>query len=228
MTDIIGGLWHLHWLAARGSLQAHQHAFVRECQRAFDVLSGQMSPPPLDILFHRSTTQVIAQLGLCGRAWEPALFSLYVDPDNPNLAVSLDNGAFTRQLLHEIHHCMRMAGPGYGYTLGEALVSEGLAGQFVSYLLGTPPELWEAALPVASLGRWLPDQTQLEATGYNHAEWFFGTGRYPLWLGYTLGYELAGQWLGRTERPPMEARINAPAKDVLRDAGFPSCGQSVI
>ncbi len=45
------------------------------------------------------------------------------------LAASLDDGAFRRTIAHVVHRCLRMAEPGYGRTLGEALVSQGLAGQ---------------------------------------------------------------------------------------------------
>nr|WP_274517589.1 DUF2268 domain-containing putative Zn-dependent protease [Pseudomonas sp. GM18] len=62
-----------------------------------------------------------------------------LDPDNPNLLPSLRTGTLHRQIVHEVHHCLRIAGPGYGWTLGEALVSEGLAGQFVRHLLGKRP-----------------------------------------------------------------------------------------
>ena len=60
------------------------------------------------------------------------MFSMTLDPDNPNFAASLEGGAVHRHIVHEVHHCLRMAGPGYGWTLGEALVSEGLAGQFAA------------------------------------------------------------------------------------------------
>ncbi|TXN19224.1 hypothetical protein FV217_22095, partial [Methylobacterium sp. WL9] len=41
--------------------------------------------------------------------------------------------------VHEEGRQAIAAGTGYGWTLGEALVSEGLAGRFVSHLFGTPP-----------------------------------------------------------------------------------------
>lgn len=38
---------------------------------------------------------------------------------------------------------LRLDGQGYGSTLGEFIVSEGLAGQFSLELFGGEPELWE-------------------------------------------------------------------------------------
>ena len=81
-----------------------------------------------------------------------------------------------------------MAGPGYDRTLGEALVSEGLAGHFVQRLFGNPPEPWEHAV---------------------------GVGEYPRWLGYTLGYAIVGKWLGSAREPDVATLVNVPAHTVL-------------
>ena len=94
--------------------------------------------------------------------------------------------------MHSIH-CLRMGGPGYGRTLGEALVSEGLAGHFVARALGSPPEPWERAVDEAALLRHRPDAATLGAAPYDHAGWFFGlSGHRPRWLGSTLGHRIVG------------------------------------
>lgn len=82
-----------------------------------------MPSPRLDVLIQHLPGQVIPEAGLPGRAFRPQLFSLAVDPANP----SLQQGGLQRHILHQVHHCMRMAGPGDGLTAREALVSEGLA-----------------------------------------------------------------------------------------------------
>lgn len=35
----------------------------------------------------------------------------------------LENGTLVRQIVHEVHHCLRMRGPGYGWTLGYQMVA---------------------------------------------------------------------------------------------------------
>jgi uncharacterized protein YjaZ len=100
---------------------------------------------------------------------------------------------------HEVHHCLRMAGPGYGRTLGKALVSEGLARRFVARLFGNAPEPWERAVDDSILSANRPDAASLASTNFNHASWFFGAGgERPRWLGYMLGYQIVWAWLART------------------------------
>ncbi|WP_256390362.1 DUF2268 domain-containing putative Zn-dependent protease [Pseudomonas yamanorum] len=102
------------------------------------------------------------------------------------MLASFRSGSLRRHVVHvvhEVHHCLRMAGPGYGWTLGEAMVSEGLAGQFVRRVLGSQPELWERALAPEELLSSPVELQLLQATYYDHSEWFFGTGTRPRWLG---------------------------------------------
>jgi Predicted Zn-dependent protease (DUF2268) len=132
---------------------------------------------------------VIPEIGIAGQIYRRSLFALTLDPDNPNFASSLRDGNLRRHVVHEVHHCLRKGGPGYGKSLGEALVSEGLAGQFVTRLFGTPPEPWERAVESPVALSLFPAADVMASTTYDHRAWFFGAGgQFPRWLGYTLGY----------------------------------------
>ena len=112
-----------------------------------------------------------------------------------------------------------MAGPGYGRTLGEALISEGLAGRFTGWLLNSPPEPWEQAVGEDVLRAHAPDAAMLQAADDDHAAWFFGvSGRLPRWFGYTLGYRLADEWLTAAGEVDGDAWVTVPADVVLAAA----------
>jgi hypothetical protein len=210
--------WMLHWLEASGSLAQFRPELIRECEVAYGAIAQMMPPPRLDILIQRLPGETLPELGLVGRAYRSTLFSMTLDPDNPNFLASLQSGALRRHVVHEVHHCLRMAGPGYGWTLGEAMVSEGLAGQFVRRVLGSEPELWERALAPQELLSAPVDRQLLEATYYDHSEWFFGTGARPRWLGYTLGYQMVEAWLAKQGDVDAATWVNVPAHDILANA----------
>jgi len=170
----------------------------------------------LDILVQRLQGEVITETGLVGYTYRSSLFSLTVDPDNPNFVASLANGTLLRQIIHEVHHCLRMAGPGYGRTLGEALISEGLAGQFVRHLLNSEPEPWECAIDLPSLLKAPPAHCLLNTRHYDHAAWFFGTtADYPRWLGYSLGYQLVEHWIEESSTVSGDKWISVDAETVI-------------
>lgn len=211
--------WRLHWLEASGDLGPWRDTIAAEVEIARKAVAGVLPIAPLDILVQRLPAAVIPETGTMGQAYSDTLFSLGLDPDNTNFERSLRDGDLRRTVAHEVHHCMRMAGPGYGWTLGEALVSEGLAGRFVNHVFGTPPEPWECAVTDAELEANLPDDATLVGSAHDHRAWFFGFGaRHPRWLGYTLGYRIVGDWLDARTDVDSDAWVNVPADEVIKAA----------
>ncbi|SCW73087.1 DUF2268 domain-containing putative Zn-dependent protease [Pseudomonas sp. NFACC05-1] len=207
--------WTLHWLEASGSLAELRSKLADEFAAAYEAIARLMPPPRLDILIQRLPGETITEMGLVGRAYRSSMFTMTLDPDNPNFFSSLSAGALRRHVIHEVHHCLRMDGPGYGWTLGEALVSEGLAGQFVRHLLGSDPEPWEYAIASADLLRSPARLQALESRHYDHNEWFFGVGDKPKWLGYSLGYQMVGRWLALRGETDSLTWVNVPAADIM-------------
>ena len=90
-------------------------------------------------------------------------------------------------------------GLGYGTTLAEVFVTEGLADHFVAEAFpDTPPQPWDHALSgEQETELWRRAQSVLDVPhGYDHQAWFFGGGDLPRWAGYTLGYRIAEAYLG--------------------------------
>jgi hypothetical protein len=158
--------WRLHWLEAEGDLQCWRSQVECEIGAARMAITGLISAPRLDILVQRIAGAVIPEIGIGGHTYRKSLFALTLDPDNQHFAASLAEGALRRMVAHEVHHCLRMAGPGYGRTLGEALVSEGLAGRFVARLFGNAPEPWERAVDENILSTNRPDAASLASTSF--------------------------------------------------------------
>lgn len=213
--------WRLHWLEADGDLSPWREAIANEIEAGYRAMTALLSATRIDILVQRRTGEVIPETGTTGMSLRASLFSITIDPDNPNFARSLESGELQRTAVHEAHHCLRMGGPGYGSTLGEALVSEGLAGRFVSHVFGAPPDPWECAVDDETLARHCPDPNELAALSYDHASWFFGSdGIRPRWLGYTLGYQIVGQWLASARNIEGDEWVNTQAATVLAASGL--------
>lgn len=208
--------WRLHWLEAEGDLGPWRDRIAAEIAATETIVACLVPPPRLDILVQRLAGRGIPEIGMVGMAWRKGLFGLTVDPDNPAFEAALGDGTLRRQVAHEVHHCLRMGACGYGMTLAEALVSEGLAGQFVAHLFGSPPEPWECAVDDATLRAHVPDDAALGDTAYGHAAWFYGRdGRYPRWLGYTLGYRIVAEWRAAMGEVSGDTWVGVAAETVL-------------
>ncbi len=221
--------WCLHSLEAEGDLTPWRERILFDVQTARESFSRRLGTSPVDILVQRLSGAVIPEIGMGGHAFRKGLLTLTLDPENQHFAACLEEGAFCRTLVHEVHHCMRMGAMGYDRTLGEALVSEGLAGQFTGWLFGTPPEPWECAVDKDALRAHRPTASMPSDPAYDHNAWFFGAGRTrPRWLGYTLGYDIARKWIAKAGAVDGDTWVSVPPETVLAVSGTPGAGEPVI
>ncbi|MEL6618295.1 MAG: DUF2268 domain-containing putative Zn-dependent protease [Pseudomonadota bacterium] len=209
----MGCTWNIHVADARGRLGPWRGSIEAAIARTHRRVSEIADVDCVDIVVQDSP-RVIRERGHVGFSPNGWMIYLSFDPDAPAFAGHLGE-PLERTLAHEINHVVRWRGPGYGTTLGDALISEGLAGVFVRDLYDSAPEPWEraldsvSALSTAVFGGW--DEA------YDHGEWFFGAGRYPVWAGYSLGYRIVAFHADRvsegivdlTQRPASHFKTSA-------------------
>ena len=184
-----------HILDASGDLEALLVPLLDGLARAEAAAKAVVEIPPTDVVIRVWPQAAIAADGVGGFCPRRREIEVALDPDNP--ALSLGPGsAYERTIIHELHHVLRRDRAGYGETLGEALVSEGLAGHFVVQTLGTAPEPWEQAVAQDELRHWARRaMLDWRSRNYDHSDWFFGHGEKPLWLGYALGFAVVADYL---------------------------------
>ncbi len=184
----------LHFLNARGHLDHYEKRVRQAVSNVVRATTVLEKLGPLDVVVQEGRW-VIPQIGHTGYTPKADVIFLTLDTKSEALEANLGH-ALERVITHEFHHARRWDTVGCGKTLGEQLVTEGLAGRFVEEIYDNPPEPWESAVSSDKL------QTHLDAAAkewdsaeYDHMRWFFGEGDLPHWTGYSLGYQLVGKYL---------------------------------
>ena len=214
-ADSLPMVWTVHYLNARGALDAVLPRIDRALRSVEDRVRTVVAPPKLDIVVQSTPGRGLPMLGFVGHTPRPGTVFLSIDPEHPRLPDTLGE-PLERNIAHEVHHALRFDGAGYGKTLGEALVSEGLAGLFVFELFDNDPEPWEIALNEAQLAHHAAEALpEWAAPRYDHARWFFGTGDLPQWTGYSLGYAMARLWAMGTAGASAAEAAAFPASDFI-------------
>lgn len=135
----------LHLLNARGALNSVFGLVENAFPGTVETIQELLPISDVDVVIYADKRFTLPEIGMCGYSPSADRVFVAVDPDNPNFH-RLFHREFAAMLGHELHHCKRWAGPGYGRTLGEALVSEGLACHFESQLRGGSAPFYANAL----------------------------------------------------------------------------------
>ena len=190
--------WCVHMLNARGRLSAVAPE-VRAVLTEAELRLGTLAPAvDLDVVIRAVDHPMPPALAVTGASYGPGRMELGIDLTEGSPAKSPRGlrEALLKAVYHEFHHVLRWDGPGYGSSLGEALVSEGLAQLFVHEMMDCPPDPWEVMPDGVDLrALCLRAHAAFDETDYDHEAWFFGAADLPDGAGYALGRMLVAQGL---------------------------------
>ena len=218
--------WQRHYLEAAGTLRPWRSAIeaaLLHVERRYRQVVSPTKLPDLDIVIQRVAGAGIPGFGIAGHCFRPRCITLTFDPDDMAFAAAVERGEVARLFGHELHHALRWESVGYGATLGEALVSEGMADWFEqSLLMVDEPQPWCVPVkPEAWDGTVTDAGAMLYAIDYDHPAWFFGRGRWPRWSGYAIGYALMRGYFAAVPDADPLTTDEIPARRVI-DVAWPT------
>lgn len=193
-----------------GPWVARHPRLLQRVEEAFELArehcSTLLDARDVDVHVMAAPDECIPQWGTGGFTQGPHAVLVAVDPNHD---VQTDHLIST--LVHEIHHAMRWRGPGCGTSVGERLVSEGLAEAFEVQCTGREPLYAVGQVEAAARAA---ARRALAEDPADEGRWFFGSADVPFWFGYRWGYELVNEALPRLGLTAAEA-VLVPAADVL-------------
>lgn len=206
-----------HLLDAYGEIPSRlRRPIKRELQDALVTVSSHIAIDRTDVLIVPGKW-VIPEFGLTGQTAGKGRVTITVDPASPRLDDPERADRLLGTLAHELHHVLRMRGPGYGSSLGESLVSEGLA-QCFEEEVGVPTPFYAVFLDAAALAKASAKAKEaLHSPRYDHNAWYFGRwgdADWPRYAGYSLGYSLVKAWLDANDATAAASTIVA-ADDII-------------
>ena len=168
--------------------------------------------------------RVIPQLGLTGFTNSNGSVTITVDVNSSVGVRTILEHNLGPALAHELHHSKRiLLGPGYGFLLGQSVVTEGMAIAFERdvYADDDPP-FARALTPAQELTLWRRMQPHLNDVDDNptHSYWFFGANGGTMWAGYTIGYHIAKSYLERHPHATASSLALLRTPQILAQSGY--------
>jgi len=203
----------LHILNASGSLSHLLQNIESAYQAAISRVEALIPIDGVNVLVYDHPNGVIPEYSIGGYAPRADVAEIFVDSHHPEIELKLE-----RHLLcvlgHELHHCARWRSTGYGKTLGEAIVTEGLACAFEGELVsGFQPFYARALNDRALLDGISKAHIDWDRSDYDHASWFFGSSHMAKHTGYSIGYAIVARYI-RTTGQPASRLIDVCASEV--------------
>jgi uncharacterized protein YjaZ len=211
---------HVHLLDAANHLGDYRQRILEVSKQTLAKVQELLSVDQIDVMIVRNPTWTIPESGFGGYCPEPHLVQIWLDPKAQNFEANLEL-ELAATLAHELHHAKRWQNPGYGKTLLEAMVTEGLAQCFETDFRNGQTPFYAVPFEKAEMTELLARaRLEFENSNYNHAAWFFGDETQNLlrWTGYKLGFEIVNHYLEQTNQTAAQA-CAVEAKTVLETLG---------
>ena len=187
---------NLYVLRASGRLNPYVKAIEKIFENTLVKVSNKIPISDVDIIVRDNPNGAIPETGVGGFAHSPSFIDISLDPEFPHFLQIVINKNLERTFAHELNHAARWNTVGYGTTLLEAMISEGLADHFEVEVTKNKPSPWDTALDKEQLIIFSKKaEKEYYNEKYNHSEWFFGSKEIPRWTGYTIGYNIVAEYL---------------------------------
>lgn len=187
----------LHLLVGSGALKPYEKHIETVFNNAIKKITSFLPVKNVDVIIYDNPEGVVPEQGIGGYCPNANTIYISLDPSFTHLKTSIDN-ELKRTLAHELHHTLRWQDPGYGETLLDAMITEGLADHFDLEVYKDNPQPWSIALSEEELKTMLKKaEKEFNNKEYDHFAWFFGNEELgiPRWTGYTIGFELVKKYL---------------------------------
>ncbi|MFB6246348.1 MAG: DUF2268 domain-containing putative Zn-dependent protease [Candidatus Pacearchaeota archaeon] len=122
-----------------------------------------------------------------------------------------------KSLIHEATHALS---PFYNInemSIGEQIIFDGIAENFVEHITGEKSHLGNAINKESAQKYFEELKEILDSEDFEeHGKVFYGTGKYPLWTGYSIGYHLIKEYLKKVDLTWDEI-IKKDPKEILKE-----------
>jgi uncharacterized protein YjaZ len=182
---------NINYVKTESNLSVSQKNMLEETIKKHASIAGRtLCLPFITITVYSKSSWTTSETGESGFTPSAEWIQIYIDPKNKLYRFDfIARKIIPGTIYHEINHAARWRTTGYGASLIEAVISEGLASAFEKdqWREFTAPWLKWREKEIKDYLKVLKGKQNEINSAYNHNEWFFGKGKLPKWIGYKLG-----------------------------------------
>jgi len=169
-------------------------AIVQNIRMGIDTTSKYIELENVEFRVLVFPERTIPRIGMSGVAPNEHQIYILLDPDHPKLDEAINTHIY-QTIPHEYHHTMRYRTVGFGESLFESLISEGLACHFAMEVCNIGAPEYCVAYDKETIDKWMSKAEKMWLKkDFDYYDWFVGRSK-PKNIGYALGYNLVMEYL---------------------------------
>lgn len=195
---------------ASGKLTKHLALIKEAFGEAEKICKQKLGLTNVDVVVVHDPTKVIPEVGISGFAQHESLVYIYLDG-----AAKVTNLELLATLYHELHHAKRYQGPGYGKSLFDSIIWEGLATRFEEEVLDKASFVVKTIREYKDVNKLIHfAKPHFKDTKFDHFKWFIydNEKKLPRWTGYVIGYHIVGKYI-KSKKIPASKLVMENAKE---------------
>jgi len=129
--------------------------------------------------------------------------------------------ALKKTIAHEYNHSVIYNSHKWENLL-DSIIFEGFAEHFREQVVGGKRAPWAKAVSQKECQKYF-SKLKEKLNSKNHQlyrEVFFGSEKYPLWLGYSLGYQIVNSFLSKNKEKSWTDLVKIKPKEILKESSF--------
>ena len=178
--------------------------------------------PLVNITVYPNSNFTIPETGEGGYAASKDWFHVYIDAaKRKNDLNRIIEKIIPGTIYHEMNHVARWQHTGFGSTLLEVMITEGLASVFAKEQWKSGKDPWSgySKKELNNLLDIFKQRKKSNDATYNHEEWFYGTGKLPRWIGYKIGSYIIKAFREKCSTLSWEKIVKMSADEIIKLSG---------
>lgn len=174
----------------------YHHQIIKNIKKGIYSTSNHINVENVEFRVLVFPERTIPRIGMSGVSPNKRHIYILLDPDHPKLDEAI-NKHIVETIPHEYHHTMRHRTVGFGESLFEALISEGLACHFAMEVCKIDAPEYCVAYSEETIKEWiLTAELMWFNKEYDYYDWFVGRDK-PKNIGYAIGFSLVKDYLDK-------------------------------
>jgi uncharacterized protein YjaZ len=209
---------YINHIKTRPDISVNQKKTLDKVIRKHSLIAGKILKIPfVTITVYPKSDWTIPETGENGYTPSEDWIQLYINIKKKKNLTKIINEHVPATIYHEMNHAARWRSSNFGNNLLEVIVSEGLASVFEK-------EQWKSFVPpwtklnkreISNFLKIINERNKNKDSTFNHAEWFFGQGELPRWIGYKLGVHIVESTRKNYPEISWEKLTRMKAKEII-------------